>query len=63
MSWEIKPSKDFIPDINVAGNFKCMQTTESLTNMYVLDENGYPRKYDSPESLLKDFCVKRLRVL
>jgi DNA topoisomerase-2 len=58
--WEIKPTKDFIPDINVSGNFKCLQTTGSLTNMYVIDENGYPRKYSRPEDLLIDFCKKRM---
>lgn len=46
--------------MNVAGNFKNMQNVFSLTNMHVIDENNYPRKYSSPEGLLKDFCSKRL---
>lgn len=58
--WDIKPMKDFIPDMNVRGNFNNMQTVFSLTNMHVIDENNYPRKYSSPEELLKDFCVTRL---
>ena len=32
----------------------------SLTNMYVIDNNGYPRKYASAELLLSDFCYFRL---
>ncbi len=59
--WEFKPTKEFIPDINVKGNFKNMQTTGVLTNMHVLDENGYPRRYTSPEDILQDFCIVRLR--
>lgn len=58
--WDIKPSKDFIPDMEVAGNFKNMVSIERLTNIHVLDENGYPRKYESPEDLLQDFCKTRL---
>lgn len=57
--WEIKPTKDFIPDMNVKDNFKILQTTSSLTNMVVLDENDFPRKYTCPEDLLKDFCIMR----
>ena len=58
--WEIKPTKDFTPDIETRGNFKNMQNVFSLTNMHVIDENNYPRKYSSPEGLLVDFCAKRL---
>jgi DNA topoisomerase-2 len=58
--WDIKPTKDFIPDIDVAGNFKCLQATNRLTNIYVIDENDYPRKYSRPEELLQDFCTTRL---
>jgi DNA topoisomerase II len=58
--WDIKPVKDFIPDMEVTGNFKIMQNKFSLTNMHVIDENNYPRKYSSPEDLLQDFCAKRL---
>ncbi len=58
--WEFKPSKDFIPDMYTKGNFSNMITRFSLTNMHVLDENGYPRRYTSPEDLILDFCTKRL---
>lgn len=58
--WEILPTKEFIPDMNVVGNFKNLQNTFSLTNMHVLDSNGYPRNYSSPEELLYDFCEERL---
>lgn len=57
---EFKPTKDFIPDIDVAGNFKILQKVHSLNNIHALDENGYPRKYSSIIDLLKDFCCKRL---
>lgn len=60
--WEFKPTKDFIPDMEIKGNFKNLQTTHVLTNMHVLDSNGYPRKYTGPEDLLRDFCEHRLRV-
>lgn len=28
--------------------------------MHLLDENGYPRKFESPEDILKMFCTRRL---
>ena len=59
--WDILPTKEFIPDMNVVGNFKNLQNTFSLTNMHVLDSNGYPRNYSSAEELLQDFCKERLR--
>lgn len=58
--WEITPNKNFIPDMEVAGNFKCLQERHSLANMVVIDENDYPRRYATPEDLLKDFCTIRL---
>jgi len=60
VSFDFKPTKDFIPDMSIAGNFKILQRTQTLTNMHVIDENGYPRKYKCAEDLLHDFCVKRL---
>jgi DNA topoisomerase II len=59
--WSFKVAKDFIPDINVADNFKILQTSKTFTNMHMLDENGYPKKYSSPEEILRDFCPIRLR--
>ena len=60
VSFDFKPTKDFIPDMTIANNFKILQKTHSLTNMHVIDENGYPRKYKCAEDLLHDFCIKRL---
>jgi DNA gyrase/topoisomerase IV subunit B len=58
--WDIKPTKDFIPDMDVADNLKILQTVSPLTNIHVIDEHDYPRKYSCPEDLLTDFCPKRL---
>jgi len=58
--FEITPTKDFTPDIDVAGNFKILQTTRTLTNMHVIDENNYPRRYKSPQDLIKDFSKMRI---
>lgn len=59
--WLFKPAKDFIPDMEVAGNFKILQNTYTLTNLHVIDENGYPRKYVSAVDLLKDFMTVRIK--
>lgn len=56
----IKPSKDFIPDMDTAGNLKCMQKTTSLGNMVLLNKFGYPIRYNSPEAILEEFCPTRL---
>ena len=58
--FEIKPKKNFIPDIDTKGNFNILKNKHSLKNIVVLDENGYPRRYSTPENLLYDFCKKRL---
>lgn len=58
--WEILPTKDFIPDMEVAGNFRCLQDVSHLTNMHMLDENDYPVKFASPEEFLASFCQTRL---
>jgi len=60
--WDIKPTKDFIPDMDVVGNLKILQSVSPLTNIHVIDENDYPRKYSSPEDLLYDFCPRRLEM-
>ena len=57
----IKPSKDFIPDINTKQNFNNLKSTIALTNMRALDENGYPKKYPTIESLIDDYCEMRLK--
>lgn len=38
------------------------QSYMNLNNMYVLDENGYPRRYAKATNLLKDFCSYRLKM-
>jgi DNA topoisomerase II len=58
--FEILPTKDFIPDTKIKGNFSCLEAKRSFNNIIALDENGYPRKYKSPEALLVDFCKVRL---
>jgi DNA topoisomerase-2 len=57
----IQPTKDFIPDMNIAGNLKVMQSTKSLNNMVAIDENDYPRRFGSPEEILRFFCPMRLK--
>ena len=57
----IKPTKDFIPDMEVPGNLKVMQTTKSFKNMVAIDENDYPHRFDSPEEILRFFCPTRLK--
>lgn len=58
--FKIKPTKDFIPDMDTAGNLKVMQKTKPLTNMLAIDENDYPHKFNSPEDILEFFCPTRL---
>jgi len=57
----IKPTKEFIPDMTVAGNLKILQKTETLQNMVMIDEKDYPYRFDSPEQILECFCQKRLK--
>ena len=56
----VKPTKDFTPDPEFKQNFKIMKKLNPLTNMVVLDNNDCPKKYETPEDLLKDFCIFRL---
>jgi len=56
----IQPKKDFIPDMYTRGNLTCLVKGKSLLNMVALDEHGYPRRYSTPEEILKVFCKKRL---
>ena len=49
---------DWIPDIDET--LKCLQTTKSLNNMVAIDENNYPTRYLSAESILEKWCPKRL---
>ena len=58
--FKIKPTKDFIPDMDTPGNLSVMKCKKSLKNMVAIDENDYPCRYDSPEHILQRFCPKRL---
>jgi len=53
-------TKNFIPDMVSKGNLKCLKSSEHLTNMVLLDENGYPHKYETVEEILHKFCTHRL---
>ena len=41
-------------------NFSILKTKISLSNMYVVDQNGYPHKFESTEDILKVFCARRM---
>jgi DNA topoisomerase II len=56
----IKPTKEFLPDIDTAGNFKNLIKTKSLNNMIIIDEKDYPYKFESAEDIIRCFCMKRL---
>jgi len=56
----IKPTKDFIPDIETSGNLSIMIKRKSLKNIVAIDENNYPHRFSSPEAILKFFCPTRL---
>ena len=60
VSCYILPTKEFIPDMDVKGNFSILKMNKPLTNIVALDSNGYPRKFYSAEELLESFCEKRL---
>ncbi len=55
-----KPTKDFLPDINTTNNFSILKSKGSYSNMWAVDENNYPRLFETPEDILRVFCVKRL---
>jgi len=54
-----RPTKDFIPDIDTAGNFNILKSKGSYSNMWAIDENNYPHKFSTPEEILRAFCKKR----
>lgn len=58
--FQIKPTRDFIPDIDTNGNMSSLRQKKSLMNMIAIDENNYPHRFESPEDILKVFCPKRL---
>lgn len=58
--FEIQVSNDFTPDIKT--NMKILEKNGSFGNMWLVDKNGVPKKHESAESILKDFCPERLRL-
>lgn len=57
----VLPLETCQPNINDPKNFASkLKITNSLNNMYAIDENGYPTKYSCVEHILDDFCNKRL---
>lgn len=61
VSFRIKPTKDFIPDIDTPKNpFSCLRSTMKISNMYLLNEQGYPIRFDTPEDIMEYFCTFRL---
>jgi DNA gyrase/topoisomerase IV subunit A len=61
--FRFKPTPEFKPNIDEKGNkLALLKTKISTSNMIVIDENGYPRKYDAVEQLISDFCVKRIEM-
>lgn len=56
----IKPTKDFIPDMNTFGNMDCLRVSKGLTNMVAIDEHNIPYHYKSPEELIEKYAEKRI---
>jgi DNA topoisomerase-2 len=56
----IKPRKEYIPDIDTKGNLTMLKSTHSLTNMVLIDENDYPKRYNTAEEILEEFCERRI---
>ena len=54
----IKPAKEWDPSISTT--LKKMVSPNSLSNMVVVDTNGYPLKYDSAEEIIEAWCERRL---
>jgi DNA topoisomerase-2 len=57
--WEILPTKDFVPDIDVKTNFGILRTRKTLTNMMLLNADGIPKKYNSAEEIIEEWCWLR----
>ena len=56
----IKPTKDFIPDMNTKANLDNLREKKGLTNMVAIDERNIPYLYKSPEEILEKYCEKRI---
>lgn len=63
VSFYIKPSADFVPNIDDKRNkFAILKNKISMNNIVVLDENGFPRRYKNVEDLISDFCRMRIKM-
>jgi DNA topoisomerase-2 len=58
--FKIKPTKEFIPDMDTKGNLDNMRASHPLTNMVAIDENHFPQRFISAEEILEMYCEKRL---
>jgi len=58
VNFEFKCSNDFIPDMK---NLNILTKERGLTNMWFIDETGYPCKFETPEEVLHKFCPIRLK--
>lgn len=59
----VLPLPNHKPDINNKNNFASkLKNTNSLNNMYAINEFGYPIKFSCVEHLMNDFCKKRLEL-
>ena len=56
----IKPTKDYIPDMDTKDNMDSLRAVSGLTNMVAIDENNIPYQYESPEEILEKYCEKRI---
>jgi len=56
----IKPTKDFIPDMDTKDNMDCLRQTKGLTNVVAIDENNIPYHYKSPEEILEKYAERRI---
>lgn len=54
VKFEIRVGKDFTPDIKA--NMKILHKNGSMSNMWLIDENGVPVKFNNPEEILDKFC-------
>nr|QBK87068.1 MAG: DNA topoisomerase II [Marseillevirus LCMAC103] len=62
VKFRFRAAKNFVPDVDTAGNMSILRKSHSLKNMVALNENGRPTRYDAPEDILRAFCPPRLRM-
>lgn len=57
-----KETKDFTPDIDTRGNMDWLVRSHSLRNMVLLDTKGHPKRYESIDDILEEWCHHRYKV-